>query len=349
MPPLLAKDEFMPKITFDNYPLATVACFDATAGELPRRFLDVQRNNMFLKKLSEQNVSAVLIGASTGHGHVRTPEELNQWFLSTKDVDLGLTIKIALLRPEDGPEWHRQHVNTLVQAGFDIAFVRPGTNLQAAADYQQISRNMESACEAVVEADLALGVYSIPDVSGVPLGTDAVAELQQIFGRHLVAVKVTEADYQASTKRFLTDERLQDLKIVQGWDPFLANALQDDPARCGVTSGPMSFAVFQYLHILEAAARNDWQEVQQAQLAVTSLFQSMQDDPVRFADLQRAKYIMGLGHPLLDTITPTQIERVFLALQQLPRLADRKRLSRSLNLMQDGSYRDRLLAEESSA
>ncbi|MBA63418.1 MAG: hypothetical protein CMJ76_13755 [Planctomycetaceae bacterium] len=339
----------MPKITFDNYPLATVACFDATSGELPRRFLDVQRNNLFLKKLAEQNVSAVLIGASTGQGHVRTPEELDQWFLSTKEVELGNTIKIALLRPEDGPDWHQQHVETLVQAGFDIAFVRPGTNLDADATCQEVSRDMQSACQAVVEADLALGVYSIPDVSGVPLGTDAVADLQQVFGQHLVAVKVTEADYQSSTKKFLTDQRLQDLKIVQGWDPFLANALQDDPVRCGVTSGPMSFAVFQYLHILEAAQRNDWQEVQQAQLAVTSLFQSMQDDPAKFADLQRAKYIMGLGHPLLNTISQQQIERVFAALQQLPRPADRERLSRSLNLMQDGPFGDRLLTEESAA
>ena len=52
----------MPKISFANYPLATVACFDATSGELPRRVLDVQRNNRFLKKLAENNVAAVLIG-----------------------------------------------------------------------------------------------------------------------------------------------------------------------------------------------------------------------------------------------------------------------------------------------
>ena len=333
----------MPKISFANYPLATVACFDATSGELPRRVLDVQRNNRFLKKLAENNVAAVLIGASTGQGHVRTPEELDQWFLSTKEVELGNTIKIALLRPEDGSDWHQRHVATLVDADFDIAFVRPGTTLNSKATSQEISLNMQAACQAVVDADLALGLYSIPDVSGVPLGTDSVVDIQQRFGKHLVAVKVTEADYQSSTKQFLDDQRLEDLKIVQGWDPFLANALQDDPRRCGVTSGPMSFAVYQYLHILEAARDNDWQEVQHAQLAVTTLFQSMQDDPAKFADLQRAKYIMGLGHPLLGTISQQQIERVFSALEHLPRRADRKRLSKSLNLMQDGPYRERLL------
>ena len=110
----------------------------------------------------------------------------------------------------------------------------------------------------------------------------------------------------------------------------------------------MSFAVFQYLHILEAARNNAWQEVQHAQLAVTTLFQSMQDDPAKFADLQRAKYIMGLGNPLLDTISQQQIERVFSALEHLPRRADRKRLSESLNLMQDGPYRERLLEVGSS-
>ena len=338
----------MPRISFANYPLATVACFDATSGELPRRVLDVQRNNRFLKKLAENNVAAVLIGASTGQGHVRTPEELDQWFLSTKEVELGNTIKIALLRPEDGSDWHHRHVATLVDADFDIAFVRPGTDLNSTATSQEISLNMQSACQAVVDADLALGVYSIPDVSGVALGTDSVADIQQRFGQHLVAVKVTEADYQSSTKQFLEDQRLQNLRIVQGWDPFLANALQDDPRRCGVTSGPMSFAVFQYLHILEAARNNDWQEVQHAQLAVTTLFQSMQDDPAKFADLQRAKYIMGLGNPLLDTISQQQIERVFSALEHLPRRADRKRLSESLNLMQDGPYRERLLEVGSS-
>lgn len=49
----------------------------------------------------------------------------------------------------------------------------------------------------------------------------------------------------------------------------------------------MSLAVFQYLHILAAAARQDWDEVEAAQQAVTSLFQAMQDDPTRFADLQQ--------------------------------------------------------------
>ena len=59
----------------------------------------------------------------------------------------------------------------------------------------------------------------------------------------------------------------------------------------------MSFAIYQYQHIL-AAAEADWLEARLAEQAVTEMFQSMQDDPHHFADLQRAKYIMGLGHPI---------------------------------------------------
>jgi dihydrodipicolinate synthase/N-acetylneuraminate lyase len=195
-----------------------------------------------------------------------------------------------------------------------------------------------------------VGIYSIPDVSGLPLTPAAAVELVEgPSGNRIVAVKVTEADYDSSTAQFLREPRLAHLKIVQGWDPHLARALragpQHDPQarqRCGVTSGPMSFAVFQYLHLLQAAERGHWDEVHIAQSAVTALFQAMQDDPGKFADLQRAKFIMGLGQPLTGTVTEEQVERVFAALESLPRPADRNRLARSLDLMQDGPCHARL-------
>jgi hypothetical protein len=197
-----------------------------------------------------------------------------------------------------------------------------------------------------------VGVYSIPDVSGLPLSAGAAALLVEgPGGDHIVAAKVTEASYESSTLRFLRHAQLRRLKIVQGWDPFLARALQDGPnyeaharQRCGVTSGPMSMAVFQYLHILEAARRGDWREVDLAQRAVTSLFASMQEDPSRFADLQRAKFIMGLGHPITGTVTEQQVERVFASLVSLSRPEDRQRLVESLDLMGDGPYHERLRA-----
>ena len=64
----------------------------------------------------------------------------------------------------------------------------------------------------------------------------------------------------------LDHPQLKHLKIVQGWDPHLARALQTDPHRCGITSGPMSLAVLQYMHLLGACRQQDWQEVAASQI-----------------------------------------------------------------------------------
>lgn len=104
----------------------------------------------------------------------------------------------------------------------------------------------------------------------------------------------------------------------------------------------MSFAIFQYLHIFAAAERGAWDEVAAAQEAVTRLFASMQDDPGKFADLQRAKYIMGLGQPLTGEVTGEQVQRVIDALHSLPRREDQSRLARSLDLMGDGPWHQTL-------
>jgi len=66
----------------------------------------------------------------------------------------------------------------------------------------------------------------------------------------------------------------------------------------------------------------------------------MQDDPQHFADLQRAKYIMGLGHPLTSTVSYAQAQHVLEILKGLPDSNDRMRLARSLDLMGDGPYHD---------
>jgi hypothetical protein len=106
----------------------------------------------------------------------------------------------------------------------------------------------------------------------------------------------------------------------------------------------MSFAVHQYQHIFAAAASGDWDEVSSAQLAVTALFAAMQDDPTKFADLQRAKFVMGLGQPLQGEVQPAQVERLLTALRSLPRATDRARLARSLDLMGDGPLHAELAA-----
>ena len=332
----------MQKISAANYPLATVACFDATCGSLPRRQLDVENNNRFLENLAAAGAGSLLIGASTGQGHLRTVEELDTWFRSTNEARLGNAIKIALLRPEDGEAANRGLVETLVESDFQVAFVRPGNNLPPDATDSDVAANMLPVVKSISDANMAVGVYSIPDVSGIPLRPAAVVELLDQLGDRLVAIKVTEANYENSTRRFLECERLESLKIVQGWDPFLADALRDSPARCGVTSGPMSFAIHQYRHILDSAAVEDWNEVTLAQAAVTDLFVSMQDDPGKFADLQRAKMIMGLGHPISAEITSDAVEKVFSALEAVRRDADRRRLAKSLNLMDAGPFSERL-------
>lgn len=335
-----------------NYPTATVACFDGTVGELPRRQLDDAKNVRFLERLAAVGAPAVLIAASTGHGHLRTLDELRHWFRIAVGANLRRTIPMALVRPEDGIDANRQLVRELREWGYPVVFVRPGTNLPRDASDAAVASNMGPLVEAAAGAGLAVGVYSIPDVSGVRLTPHAAAQLVQgPGGEKIVAVKVTEANYESSTLRFLEHPALCHLKIVQGWDPHLARALQDGPSydarrrqRCGVTSGPMSFAVYQYLHLLGAAERQDWEEVAQAQLAVTALFQSMQDDPTKFADLQRAKHVMGLGHPLTGVVTGVQVERLLSTLVQLPRPIDRFRLARSLDLLGDGPFHDRLAA-----
>jgi hypothetical protein len=278
--------------------------------------------------------------------------ELEQWYrvaarAKLASVNETSAVLTALLRPEDGDEANRKLAGLLAELGYAVAFVRPGRGISREAGAEEIAANMRPAVQAAAEAGLAVGLYSIPDVSGVPMSADVAAMLVAgSSGERVVAIKVTEASYEASTLKFLADPRLAHLKIVQGWDPHLARALRDGPAhdrqgrqRCGVTSGPMSFAVFQYLHILAAAQRGDWAEVGAAQNAVTSLFAAMQDDPTKFADLQRAKFLMGLGHPLTGAIVPAQFERVLAALNNLPRNADRDRLARSLNLMEDGLFR----------
>ena len=333
-----------------NYPSATVACFDPSCGELPRRKLDEPKTIRFLERLAGYGAPAVLIAASTGHGHVRTVAELKEWFRVAARAHMRGTMKMALLRPEDGNEANAELVMELKQLRYPVVFVRPGRDLPRAATDQQVAANMRPIVEQSAKLGLAVGVYSIPDVSGVPLSAAAAALLVAgPGGDHIVAAKVTEANYETSTLRFLQHPALKSLKIVQGWDTHLARALQDGPAfdsqgrqRCGVTSGPMSFALFQYLHIFAAAERADWAEVQAAQQAVTSLFQAMQDDPTKFADLQRAKFIMGLGEPLTGAVADAQIERVLQALEGLPREGDRSRLARSLDLLGESPCRERL-------
>src|SRR5437868_4244125 len=135
-----------------NYPAATVACFDPTTGDLPRRMLDESRTVAYLEKLAAAGAPAVLIAASTGHGHLRTVEELEQWFRVAARAKLGRTMLTALLRPEDGAEANRRLAALLAALGYTVAFVRPGRDLSPQAATDDVVANMRPAVQAIAEA-----------------------------------------------------------------------------------------------------------------------------------------------------------------------------------------------------
>jgi dihydrodipicolinate synthase/N-acetylneuraminate lyase len=330
-----------------HYPAATVACFDPTCGDLPRRKLDHELTRLFLENLVQAGAEAVLIGASTGQGHLKTVRELEEFFAVAASANLGECLKMALLRPEDGP-YDDSLFDCLLESDYRVVFVRPGTNLSPNASEDQIVNNLLPLVRKLSELGLAVGLYSIPDVSGMAMSSAVARRLVATeWGNSIVAIKVTEANYERSTLRFLQEPALSHLKIVQGWDTHLAQALQDGPKhhpagkqRCGVTSGPMSFAIYQYLHIFAAAEQQDWVEVAAAQEAVSLVFRAMQDDPYKFADLQRMKFVMGLGHPMLSEVQASQTKRILSALSACPRASDRQRLARSMTLMPHGPFHE---------
>jgi len=339
------------KDPIDSYPEATVACFDPTCGELPRRQLDEARTIEYLERLSSAGAKAALIASSTGQGHLRTVEELEAWFRCAARAETQDMLLFGLLRPEDGIKANYHLLDVLAKLNYPVVFFRPGNNLPENASDAQVSDSLAPLVEAAAARHLAVGLYSISDVSGLPLTPGATAPLVDApGGDHIVAIKVTETDYSMSTALFLAHPALCHLKIVQGWDPHLEKALRDGPRhdeqgrqRVGITSGLMALAIYQYLHILRLARDSDWDNVRAAQLTTTALFEAMQDDPQHFADLQRAKYLMGLGHPLTSTVSDAQAERVLDVLKEVPSLNDRKLLARSLDLMGNGPFHDRLI------
>src|SRR6185295_10723271 len=120
---------------------------------------------------------AVLIAASTGHGHLRSVDELEQWFRVAAEARLANTVLTALLRPEDGDEANRLLATLLAELGYAVAFVRPGRDLTASATADDVAANMHPAVTAAAEAGLAVGLYSIPDVSGVAMTVTSAAKL----------------------------------------------------------------------------------------------------------------------------------------------------------------------------
>ena len=80
-----------------NYPPATVACFDPMRGSLPRRELDHDLLGRFLTRLDRAGADGLLIGASTGQGHLRSGEELSDWFKAAGEANLERAILMGLV------------------------------------------------------------------------------------------------------------------------------------------------------------------------------------------------------------------------------------------------------------
>jgi hypothetical protein len=141
-----------------NYPTATVAAFDPTAGTLPRRKLDAPATRDYLERLAEAGAPAVLIASSTGHGHLRTTAELAEWFTVAAEARCGDMLKMALLRPEDGLPASESLLDLLKAKGYAVVFVRPGTNLSPTASASEVAVNVQPLVAAAAERGLPIGV-----------------------------------------------------------------------------------------------------------------------------------------------------------------------------------------------
>jgi len=137
------------------------------------------------------------------------------------------------------------------EAGFEVGFIRPGTDLPAGkASDKQVADNMRPLVQMIGDAGMAVGCYSISLISGNKLSAKALANLVKGKGvDKIVAVKVTEAIYETSTLAFLKHPDLKHLKVVQGWEAHLSRAFADGPEhdsegrqRVGLTSGIMALA-----------------------------------------------------------------------------------------------------------
>jgi hypothetical protein len=51
---------------------------------------------------------------------------------------------------------------------------------------------------------------------------------------------------------------------------------------------------------------------------------------------------MGLGHPIISKVDPKKSEKLIVAIEGLQDKGDRKRLARSVNMMECGPYAQRL-------
>jgi len=104
----------------------------------------------------------------------------------------------------------------------------------------------------------------------------------------------------------------------------------------------MAYCQHQYKYMLDHCDEKNWEEVKRTQRSVTAMWDALSDDPTKVPDLQRAKCAMGLGHVINREIKKDDAERLIVAIEGQENAGDRERLAKSVNLMGEGPYADRL-------
>ena len=310
-----------------NVPPWTVALLDPTKGNLPRRQIDVAGTIKYSEAIAREGTPGVLFAASTGRGHARNFEEHRQTLEVGGQAYLGTTLKQALFRIEDPLEKNQNLMKEVKEWGYAIVWTRRGSNLPPHASDREVADNLLHFAEFAIENEVPFGVYSISTVDGVPLHASAVKllleELGQEGAKYLVAIKITEPVFEESTRLYLDDPAFAEKKIVQGWDVFYTRALKagkrpDGTNQCGATSGAAACMVKAYNAMYNAATENDWDAIDRIQKVVTATFLSMQGaDKDAFPDLQIAKRVMGLGHPLTESRSLKEVEKLVITLEKL--------------------------------
>jgi hypothetical protein len=261
---------------------------------------------------------------------VRTLEEHRETLEVGGAIDLGHTIKQALLRIEDPLDYNMDLMAELKAWDYGVVWTRRGSNLPPEADDELVVENLLPLAREAARIGMPLGIYSITTVDGAPLKVSAGKLLLERLGneqaRHIVAVKITESDFESSTKNYLKAQAFRNRKIVQGWDAFYARALKegnrvDGTNQCGATSGAAACMVHAYKAMYDKAMVGDWQGLSGIQEMVSKVFFSMQgEDKTVFPDLQLAKRAMGLGHPLTEDRSLEQVEGLVNTIEELDRM-----------------------------
>jgi hypothetical protein len=104
----------------------------------------------------------------------------------------------------------------------------------------------------------------------------------------------------------------------------------------------MAYCQYQFKHMLNQCDNKNWEAVTGHQASVSKMMACLQDDPKAIADLQRAKWAMGLGHPVNSAVDPKKAVKLIEAIEGIKDNGDRQRLAKSVNMMGCGPYAARL-------